>query len=94
MQRAGRGSELQRLVTFPGDELHAAKLMFDIMEDQAPAELSLNDVDQLLALCKFSLADQLVAGFGAYILPVAQSLEPADVRPGIPVPFSCNSCTM
>jgi hypothetical protein len=71
---------LAKGLTVPDHELEAAKLVFEIMQDRAPAELSVNDVDQLLDICKFSLVDKLVAGFGTYILPIAQSVQAADVR--------------
>ena len=60
-------------LTFPDAELADARNMFDIMEGRARDRLSLDDIDALLGMCKFSMADQLVAGFGSYLLPLAQA---------------------
>ena len=102
---AAGGAKAQHTLSVQGDGLHfsaeelpAVKVLTAVVHGEAPAELSLSDIDGFLQLCNSGLADKLMGGVGDYLLPVAQALPAAEVRPHIHTPMrprlSCPLCKL
>ena len=68
-------------LSFPADELQSLKQLLRIMEDDAPEKLTLQQVEQLINMCKYCIADGLIEGFAAYLMPIVKQLESSEVRP-------------
>ena len=68
------------VVKFPVAELPCLKQLLLIMENKAPTTLTLPQVDALISMCKYCMADSLFQGFGDYLLPIVSQLQSTEVR--------------
>lgn len=67
-------------IHFPAAELPSLKQLLQIMKDDAPSKLTLPQVQKLISMCKFCMADNLIKGFGAFLLPMVEELPSNKVR--------------
>ena len=73
----------------PEAEAEAAQAVVAMMEGNAPAEMDVGKLQQVLQTCRFFMADALVQGFAGYLVGVASQLPDAEVRPLLPVTPAC-----
>ena len=64
----------------PDAEAEAAQAVVAMMEGNAPAEMDVAKLQQVLQTCRFFMADALVRGFAPYLAGVASQLPDAEVR--------------
>ena len=64
----------------PEAEAEAAQAVVAMMEGNAPAEMHVAKLQQVLQTCRFFMADPLVHGFAGYLDGVASQLPDAEVR--------------
>ena len=67
-------------LTFPEEELPGIMLALAMMDGDAPARLSIDELATVIHACNFMMAEPLVAGFRKYLLPLGDKLAPGQVR--------------
>ena len=70
----------------PEDETEAAQAVLAMMKSRAPGSMHVGQLQRVLQMCRFFMADALVLGFAAYLEGVASRVPDAEVlsRPAGP----------
>ena len=69
----------------PQSDLRAVKRVLAIMNEEAPSELSIEEVEAVMSTCKMFMADALFDGLAKYVMPAAKQANAAQVRIQLPL---------
>ena len=67
-------------LTFPEEELPAYKMLFAMMEGQAPDKISVQDLQSILKTGSYIMASRLLEGMPAYLSSLSEVMTMPDVR--------------
>lgn len=62
-------------LTFPEHEEEAARAIFAMMQSNAPDSLDVSQLQGILKMCRYSMADGLVVGFKDYLKDFADAVK-------------------